>query len=258
MSDGVVERDVEVDGARIHYLECGDGKPLVFLHGAGGAPHETGFITALGERYRVLVPSQPGFDASDPGTSSTVTDLAEVMAAFIRQTAEGPVYLVGESFGGWVACWVTLLHPDLVERLVLAAPAAFRPAPEPGAPPPSPQELALRLFGRLPDAPPSPEESARRQRNAARARGFLSTHWDDALEERLAEIKAPTLLLWSTRDQVVPPDLGEVYHKRIPVAYLMYIYGGAHALPIACEKQFVSLTSDFLERGESFIVNQSR
>jgi pimeloyl-ACP methyl ester carboxylesterase len=254
----MAERAIEVNGSRIHYLEGGEGTATVFLHGAGGVPHEAAFIPALARQFHLIAPSQPGFDESTPGHSETVTDLAETMAAFIRETAGGPVNLIGESFGGWVSCWIAVLHPELVARLVLAAPAAFRPDPGESPQPLTPQELALRLFGRLPNTPPSPEEVQLRQRNAANTRRFLSTHRDDALFERLPDIQAQTLVLWSTEDKIIPPESAQAYQARIPNVYLMYIYGGAHSLPIAAADRFVELTTDFLERGEAFLVNRRR
>ena len=55
---------------------------------------------------------------------------------------------------------------------------------------------------------------------------------------------------------VAHSQLGPIYQQRIPLAYLVYIYGGAHSLPIAVATQFVALTTDFLEGGEAFLVNQ--
>jgi pimeloyl-ACP methyl ester carboxylesterase len=253
VSEQPAARVADLDGLRLHYLEAGEGPTVVFLHGAGGAPRGAEFIPALAARFRLLVPSLPGFDASDPGECQSIPDLAEAVARFVQQTAEGPVHVVGESFGGWVACWLAVLHPALVERLVLAAPASFRAAHGPAAPL-SPEELERRLFGRLPATPPPPDELARRQRNAAHARRFMGPPRDEALYERLPEIQAPTLVLWGTADQMIPQESSRIYLERIPVAYRMFLYGAAHSLPVAARARFVALTADFLTRGEAFIV----
>ncbi|HEY7065538.1 MAG TPA: alpha/beta hydrolase [Chloroflexota bacterium] len=258
MAGELLARVYEGRGGRVHYLEGGAGKPLVFLHGAGGVPAHAAFLPALAQRFRVLAPSMPGFDDSPLGSCKSVQDLAGAVAGFVEAVAEPPMALVGESFGGWVACWLAVLHPGLVDRLVLAAPAAFRTGFVEPATPLTPEELALRLFGRLPDAPPSPEQRARQQQNAATARRLMHAAggYDHALAERLPEIAAPTLVLFGTRDEIVPPENGRVYQERIPRSHLMLLHDAVHSLPIAAEDRFVALTTEFVERGEEFVINR--
>jgi pimeloyl-ACP methyl ester carboxylesterase len=72
----------------------------------------------------------------------------------------------------------------------------------------------------------------------------------------LGVIKAPTLILRGTNDQVIPQEQGTIYEKEIPQAYLMYIYGAAHALSVSAGEQFVQFARDFIERRPAFVVNQ--
>jgi pimeloyl-ACP methyl ester carboxylesterase len=199
------------DGTQIEYLESGNGQPLVFLHGAGGVPARAAFIPELARTFRVLAPARPGYDGST-GSCQTARDEGEVMAAFIRQVAGGPVHLVAESAGGAAGCWVAVLHPELVETLVLVAPAAF-------------------------------------------AIHAAPTDHDQALLERLPEISAPTLILWGTADRQIPPTSGQIYRQHIPNSTRMYVYGAAHSLPVASCQKFVALTTEFIQRGEAFVVN---
>jgi pimeloyl-ACP methyl ester carboxylesterase len=71
---------------------------------------------------------------------------------------------------------------------------------------------------------------------------------------RLGDITAPTLVLWGTADAIVPPEAGHVFVQRIPTSYRILVYGAAHSLPVAACRQFVSLATDFIERGERFVV----
>ena len=65
MSVAVIDKTADAGGLRVAYREAGAGKTIVFLHGAGGAPPKGALFPALlGERHRVLIPSQPGFDAT--------------------------------------------------------------------------------------------------------------------------------------------------------------------------------------------------
>jgi pimeloyl-ACP methyl ester carboxylesterase len=240
---------------RIEYREFGQGQPLVYFHGAGGVFRNAAFMPALGQSYHVLAPSRPGYDGST-GACASSRDEAEVMADFIRQMVSGPVHLVAESAGGAAGCWLAVLEPDLVSSLVLVAPGAFAGASH--APPPAtPEAMEQRLFGLQPawTEPPTDADRAARQRNASsNAPKLRSAHGNADLLERLHEIAAPTLVLWGTADDVVPPEAGQVFVQRIPESYRILIYGAAHSLPVSACRQFVALVTDFIERGDRFVV----
>jgi pimeloyl-ACP methyl ester carboxylesterase len=249
-----------VNGQRIGYIDEGAGRFLVFLHGMGGAPPGgANFVVNLAKERHVLLPSLPGWDDSELGSCTTHEDLASVIAAFIEQTAEGPVDLVGESAGSPVALWLAIKHPELVSKLVLVAPPALGHAHRPHFG--STEELLQMLYGEDPDwsEPPSDADEARRVRNTgANAQRYRSPEAMQALLARLPEVKAPTLLLWGTEDRISPPELGSPYKQLIPNAYRVYVHGAAHSLPVAAGPRFVKLTLDFFDRGEFFVVNPGR
>ena len=59
---------VEVKGVRLHYVEEGEGEPLVLLHGNAGMIQDfacSGLIHRAARRYRVIVFDRPGFGYSD-------------------------------------------------------------------------------------------------------------------------------------------------------------------------------------------------
>ena len=101
---------------------------------------------------------------------------------------------------------------------------------------------------------PTEDEEQRIRRNAAyNIQNFGGSN--DELLGRIAEIKAPVLVLWGTEDRLVPSDGSGVYQKHIPHAVRMFIYGAAHELPIAATAEWVGLVRDFIRRGEFFVVN---
>ena len=245
------------DGTRIEYREDGQGEALVYFHGAGGVFPKARFAPELGATFRMLSPSRPGYDGSS-GACDSAREEAEVMAAFIRQVCGGPVHLVAESAGGASGCWLAVLYPDLVKTLILVAPTAFITR---HGPPPSPEQMETVLFGLQPawTEPLTTEDVVRRQRNAqANAGRARPADGNQALLERLAEIKAFTLILWGTADQLAPPDAGQIYKQYIPNSHRMYVYGAAHSLPVAACASFVRLTREFISRGEAFIVNSAQ
>ena len=60
-------RFVEVNGVRLHYVERGDGDPIVLLHGNGSMVEDfecSGLIDIAAKQYRVIAFDRPGFGHS--------------------------------------------------------------------------------------------------------------------------------------------------------------------------------------------------
>jgi 4,5:9,10-diseco-3-hydroxy-5,9,17-trioxoandrosta-1(10),2-diene-4-oate hydrolase len=260
MSVTVHDKAADIGGIRLHYREAGEGKTIVFLHGAGGAPPRGArFAEMLAERHRVLIPSRPGFDDTPAGDCKTLLDVVAVMASFIGQIAGGKAHVVAQSAGGAIGCWLAVLHPELVESLVLSAPAAFAHHRAPAGARPSMAEIEHRLYGDEPGwtAPPTDEERQRIGRNAqTNMTRFSAPEGNSDLLARLGEIKMPCLLVCSTDDRIVPEEAMRPYQQAIPGCIRIFIHGAAHEMPISAAPQWVRLVSDFVDRGEYFVVNR--
>lgn len=117
-------RNVLVDGRDAAYGVAGDGPPVVFLHG-WGLSHRTyrhGLERLVSHGVRVYAPALPGFGGTPslPAEEFRLEGYADWVAAFVTALeVEGPVTLVGHSFGGGVALRTAHDHPELVARLVL-------------------------------------------------------------------------------------------------------------------------------------------
>src|SRR4029077_20072508 len=136
--------------------------------------------------------------------TQSMPELAATMAAGADKLGLDRYKLMGTSFRSKNALWLALQQPERVLGLVLESPAAIRP--EGAAPPPSsPEELARRLYAypeRQPPAPPvDPAIRTRTQKLVARLRG---PDRDRDLETQLSQLKAPTLVVFGTRDTMIP------------------------------------------------------
>jgi pimeloyl-ACP methyl ester carboxylesterase len=248
---------VEADGFRIRYREAGEGMPLVHLHGAGGL-RLTQAHDLLSRQFRVVAVEMPGFGQSAENTTTrSMPELAATMARAADALGLDRFNLWGTSFGAKTALWLAVQQPELVEGLVLEAPAAIRPQ---GAAPPSgaPQDMARRLYGhpeRMPALPaPDPEVAAKQGRLTARLRG---PDRDVELEARLRELEAPTLVLFGTLDQVIPPEMGRIYKELIPNCHLSFVYDAGHAIGAERPHAFAEVVTDFLERHEAFTISRT-
>ncbi|HVK17444.1 MAG TPA: alpha/beta hydrolase [Fimbriiglobus sp.] len=110
-------------GRALHYVACGAGRPVVFLHGYTDSWFSFRLVLpTLAARARCLAADQRGHGGSAcEGDDFSVAALAADAAGFIDELRLGPVALVGHSMGGVVARAVALSRPDLVDRLVLVA-----------------------------------------------------------------------------------------------------------------------------------------
>jgi pimeloyl-ACP methyl ester carboxylesterase len=113
-----------VDGRPAAYGVAGQGRRMVFLHGWGLAHHA--YRHALGplvrQRLRVYAPALPGFGgtASLPRDELGFAGYARWVAHFLDAVGiDGPVTLIGHSFGGGVAIQTAYDWPRRVSRLVL-------------------------------------------------------------------------------------------------------------------------------------------
>jgi len=114
-------RDVE-----LHYIEQGQGEPLILLHGGQGDYRSFGpQLKVLSQQFRVISYSRryhyPNNNPLTTNYHSAYTE-ADDLAALIRKLGLGRVHLVGTSIGAFTALVLAVKHPEMVRSLVLAEP----------------------------------------------------------------------------------------------------------------------------------------
>jgi pimeloyl-ACP methyl ester carboxylesterase len=117
---------VVVKGVRLHFVEQGEGEPLVFLHGNAGMIQDfasSGLISSAAGRYRVIVFDRPGFGYSGRprGTIWTAEAQAELLHEALDQIGVSRATVLGHSWGTSVAVALALKYPELVGALILAS-----------------------------------------------------------------------------------------------------------------------------------------
>lgn len=115
---------VDVGGARLHYVACGEGPTVLLLHGLGGnLRHYHRLIALLAPYRRVIALDNPGCGHSRmlDGRHASLRRRAEIVDAFMQRLALEQVLVVGHSLGGALALALALDHPQRVRGLVLLA-----------------------------------------------------------------------------------------------------------------------------------------
>src|SRR6266850_2604911 len=226
-------RFLDIEGVHLHYLERGEGPPLVLLHGNGAMLQDfeiSGILAPLAQRYRVIAVDRPGFGHTSRPRSQIWTPNAQaelIHKALIQLDVEQAI-VVGHSWGTLVALSLALDHPADVRGLVLisgyyfptlradvlasSAPVigdllSYTVAPLLG------RALKSRVCRKLfaPAAVPSrfqvefPTELSLRpsQLKASAADTVLMTPSAAALASRYGELKMPIIIMAGTEDRIV-------------------------------------------------------
>lgn len=251
-----IQREAGLSTGKLPYYVAGDGRPLLYLHSAGGV-RMTSTLAALAQVNQVYIPVVPGFDGTErhPGVDS-MRAVAGLAAEFVRDVIkEQPVDVIGHSFGGRTAAWLAVDHPDVVGQLVLECPSGFRP---PSSPKPSDDPAVVRrhMFAhpeKLPASEKTPQQAAANQKAAAAYN--KSVDYEEELVARLPGIKSLTLILAGTEDGRVPADASYLLRNRIPDSQLVFVYDAAHNVEVDQPERFMAVVRSFLDRGKAFIVN---
>jgi pimeloyl-ACP methyl ester carboxylesterase len=115
---------IEVDGVRLHYVDRGEGTPVVLLHGNGAMIEDfeiSGVLDAVARRHRVIAFDRPGFGYSSRPRSTVWTAAAQaelLHKALVRLDVRRPI-LVGHSWGTLVALSMALEHQAETGAVVL-------------------------------------------------------------------------------------------------------------------------------------------
>lgn len=250
---------IPVADGEVHLLRGGDGPPLLFLHAAGGAGRWQPIHERLATRFDVIAPDHPGFGHSDD--LERLDDIGDLVMHYRELCAVLDVDhlpVVGASFGGWIAAELAVHAPQLVDRLVLIAPAGLR---IPEAPVTDlfilrPEEVPPVLFADPTCAaaaellPAEPDVDAilaayRELGSLARFawKPFMS---DPKLEGRLRFVSAPTLVVSPETDRLIPRTHAERYVKRIPDARHVVVDGAGHAVHLERPAETARAVLDFL------------
>lgn len=127
---------VDVGADRLHYVEYGEGPPIVFVHGLCGQLRNFAYLDLqrLAKSHRVILVDRPGSGRSTrgPRSSANVYAQARTIAMFIATLGLDKPVVVGHSLGGAISLALALNHPQSVSRIALIAPLTHTETEPPG------------------------------------------------------------------------------------------------------------------------------
>lgn len=117
---------IEIDGNRIHYVETGEGRPIVFLHGLGAQLHHFRhtLFDRFGPGYRLIALDRPGSGHSlrASGATGRLPEQAQLVRRFIEALGLERPLVVGHSLGGAIVLTLAVEHPETISGIALLAP----------------------------------------------------------------------------------------------------------------------------------------
>ena len=258
----------EVNGTRLFYETAGKGQTIVFVH--GGLVDSRQWDDQLKEfskRYRVVRYDLRGFGQSaSPPAGQQFSHLEDLRALLDFLKVERAT-VVGLSLGGIVAADFALEHPRTVERLVLVGAglrgaqlpvdeklvAIYRSSQQDGAQVYADKQLGTPFFAAA--TPKHAKARARLREMLVHNHKALATLAPGVVQysnpptiERLADIKAPTLVVIGSIDHPNLLAIADILHAKIPGARKVTMPGASHHPPVEQPKEFNRILSDFLRK----------
>lgn len=264
-------RYADAEGLRTHFIEAGEGEPVILVH--GGGPGADGFgnwyscLPGFAKHFRAIAVDMLGFGRTakpDPATfvysQGARTDhlIAFIEALGLRQTR-----LVGNSMGGITSLGVARKRPDLVEKLVLMGSAGIKTAEIPAALAPLMQydgtpEGMRKVVQALTHAIFRTDEGMVRYRvdlsnvpeNRAALRATMGwvreQHGLYYEDEDIRAVKTPTLVICGKDDPIVTLAQGFRFLELLENSRGYFIPHCGHWVMIEYPEEFIEVTTRFL------------
>jgi len=272
-------RHLQVDGARLHYIEKGSGPAIVMVHGLGGQLRNFsyGMLDLLAAHHRVILVDRPGagYSIADEDSEPGIVEQGAILGRFIETLGLERPLLVGHSLGGAICLALALDRPTGIRGLALIAPLtqAQDDVPEAfkglAAIPATMRRLVAHTLGTVmsrltadrtlaavfaPETPPADFAvrgggalSQRPSAIAAAAADLASASTDmAAIATRYPTLQVPTAILFGREDAILDPKIhGERTANSIAGAQITIVEGG-HMIPVTAPEataSFVAATS---------------
>lgn len=235
----VIDNQVILHGSTLHWYECGQGSPLILLHGGGGTGRA--FLSQLeylgGRGMRVLAPDMPGFGRSDWFAGvSRMPDIGPVLFDWMDSLELGPAVVGGNSMGGRVALSMASLHPERVRGLVILDAVGLEVANVPVVNPltlPVAQYTQGLVYDTVRYKTHTPYRSLDDARELNRGRVSFARYLEEGAIRpdpglQLSRLTMPALLIWGREDQIVPLPYGQALQAELSDAELLVIEQCGH------------------------------
>jgi len=251
-----MEKDLINDG-KFSYIEKGEGKPIIILHGLmGGLSNFEGVTNHFPEKgYKVLIPELPLY--SMPMLKTTVKNFARYLKKFIDHKELDDVILLGNSLGGHIGLLHTKMYPNKVKALVITGSSGlYESAMGDGYPKRGDYEFIKK---KAQDVFYDPEVATKEivdevfatvndRVKLVKTLAIAKSAIRHNMAQDLPTMKTPTCIIWGKNDSVTPPDVAELFDELLPKSDLFWIDKCGHAPMMEHPEEFNTILDAWLEK----------
>ena len=248
--------NIVVDKLLTNYSLSGKGKLVLLLHGWGDDSRGlAGLQKDLADEYKVLAIDLPGFGGTQaPADSWDLDDYAAFLRVALDKLKLANLHaVIGHSNGGALALRAMSLGLLDADRLVLLATSGVRSRG-------NAKRAGFKLIAKVGRAatfwmPARYRQGLRRRLYGAAGSDMLAVPQMEATFKRVVrqdvqndakKINQPTLLVYATDDEAVPPADGRIYHKLIKDSRLE-IVTGSHFVHLDHPERVAGMIKEFLK-----------
>ena len=253
----------------------GGERPIIFVHGLAGCwQNWLEQLPEIGRARRVIALDLPGFGRSPmPSWDVSIPDYGRFLVRFAEAVEAPEAIVVGNSLGGYVTAEAVASEPGAFGGLVLVAAAgishaSMRPGPialagrlavglgplmvgyqDAGIRRPALRDSAFRSVFHRPSAL-RPELLWEHYANGAGKPAFLpalTAMVDHDLNENLAAVGAPTLIVWGRDDRIIPVADATGYGEALPHAQTVILADTGHMPQVERPTRFNRLLTAFAD-----------
>ncbi len=269
-------QQIEVAGVTVNYYDQGSGPTIVLLHGSFGSMRMFDELAELMRSdYRVIRYDQPPTGLSGPVPDDFTLTSEEFLVEFLDELGIANVSLLGTSSGGIIAYRFAAAYADRLDALVLSNIPPMAPVDNAAARARLPLWLQWSMRVCVKNGRPWPEtcwrdfldsnfhrkervtdelvrqyyDLNRHPRSMTYSSMTAIMRDDGEVTRLLAEVRAPTLLVWGMRDPVLPPSTVELLANRLTAAAVEVreLEDVSHYPPLEAPAEVAVATRKFLD-----------
>jgi pimeloyl-ACP methyl ester carboxylesterase len=240
---------------QFRYIQEGEGKPLILLHGLFGAlSNFREVVDHFSKRYTVLIPMLPLYTM--PVLSTGVKSIAEFLDEFIEFKKFDKVNLLGNSLGGHVALVYTKQHPEKVSALILTASSGLYENAFGSSFPRREDKEFIRKKVALTFYDPKHAtdelvdecfEVVNDRNRVLRILALAKSAIRHNMAKDLPNMTMPACLIWGKNDTITPPEVAEEFKTLLPNASLYWIDECGHAPMMEHPGQFNAILDSWFD-----------
>lgn len=233
----------------VNYQERGKSRKgtVVILHGWGRSSRDWEQVAeSLGDRYRVILVDLPGFGSTifPPGAVFSIHDYVEFVVQFLRKLKITRPVLIGHSLGGRIG--IILGTRKILKKLILVDSAGIEERT---------LTIKLKIFVYklakllLPTSLLLNAQSllgSTDYRDAGPMRKTFIKIVNERLNQYLAKVRVPALLIWGDKDDVIEVKYGKIMKNVIPDSHLRIVWGAGHHPHIEKPREFRAILEEYV------------